>query len=153
MKANYLKITVIFASAALLAFATQCKEDKEEPSTSLQVTKNIASKCGEHLNMYSAKSLEEDESFEIISFYDGVISIIHKNWAVPCDYTKAETKVHKEGSIIYVTETTDGGMVNCICNIDHAFQISGLSDETYTIVFMVGDTEVYRKEVVPGNPK
>ena len=152
MKVNYLKITVIIASATLLALATQCK-DKEEQEKQVQVTQNLTSKCGEHLNMYAAKSLEEDESFDVISFYDGVISIIHRNWAVPCDYTKAGTAVRIEGSTIYVTEITDGGLANCICHIDHAFQISGVSDGTYTIVFMVGDTEVYRREVEPGYPK
>lgn len=119
--------------------------NKDDSGSNAKVVKITRTSCGEHFSGSKAKSLDEDERYDV-RWDNGQVEVTHVNWAAPCDLHDVTVDVKVEGNVVTVNECGDGGLANCICKIDNRCHIMNLPKGTYTFVFMLCGYEKHRQQ-------
>ena len=139
---NRTKILVPLSIVALaVAVAASCGKQaaQQRPAAA-----NVATtECGSHFDAPEQKDLGDEEAF-VVTYSNGTVTVVHRNWVVPCDMHDVRVVVAVEGDVITVDEECDGGLVNCICSVDNRYEISPVEPGEYTLVFRSGTVEHHR---------
>lgn len=129
-----MKISIVAVVLGIVVFVASCQKDSDERGPYLSNFANT--ECGGHNDTIAAKQLGEDEEY-VINVNDGVVNVTHVNWMVPCDFHDITVAFSYQSNSITINECCQGGLVNCICNIDNSFDINDLPAGTYTVFFNV----------------
>ena len=131
MRAIIFKIAAVAALCS--AMLTACGEKNAEPA----VANAHHSDCTMHTD---SKGLQNPDSASI-SYANGTLHVTHHNLLVNCGSAKPESVINVRATVrgnaidIWEEEDPDTELERCMCEVDNEFDITGISQGTYTLTF------------------